>query len=104
MSHWKFCQKHSPEMTKDKFNEITRGYYLSGDLVFYKDNFYYNENVIKEALNYITKIKNKLKLKDVKINFGLIVGKPGENWPTDYYYGKSLENDEIELNNERPLQ
>lgn len=59
MSHWEFCQKHSPEMTKDKFNEITRGYYLSGDLVFYKDNFYYNENVIKEALNYITEIKTQ---------------------------------------------
>ena len=59
MSHWKFCQKYFPNMTKNEFKKITRGYYLNSELVFYKDNFYYDENVIKEALNYITEIKTQ---------------------------------------------
>ncbi len=74
---------------------MVRGYYLDGDLVFYKDNFVYDEGVIQEALLFVNQIKSVLNLDEVKLYFGLIVGKPGENWPLDYFYGTSLSNNEI---------
>lgn len=98
MSHWEFCTNQFPDITKDKFNNITRGYYLDGNLVFYKDNFCYDDALINEALKFVPEIKEKLGVSNVKINFGLKVGKPGENWPMNYYYGESLKNNKIEKN------
>lgn len=86
MSHWEFCSSKL-NLSKDVFNQLTRGYYLDGNLVFYKDNFICDENVVREALKYIDQIKNILNISCVKIYFGLIVGKPGENWSFEYYYG-----------------
>lgn len=88
MSHYEFCSSKL-NLSKDEFNELTRGYYLDGDLVFYKDNFVYDENVIKEGLLYVNQIKEVLNISEAKVWFGLIEGKPGESWPLDYYYGKS---------------
>ena len=45
MSHFEYCQKIG--LDKETFNSITRGYYLNGNLIFYKDNFIYDENVIE---------------------------------------------------------
>ena len=87
-------------MTKKEFNSITRGYYLDGDLVFYKDNFTYDNNVINEALEFAKKIKSTLKLENtIKIYFGLVVGVPGEDWPKDYYYGNLQKNNTIKKSN-----
>ncbi len=94
MSHWEFCSSKL-NLNKDVFNQLTRGYYLDGNLVFYKDNFSYDENVINEALKYVSQIKQILNTTDVKIYFGLIVGEPGGNWPFEYYYGESLVNGKI---------
>lgn len=94
LSHWEFCSSKL-NLNKDLFNQLTRGYYLDGNLVFYKDNFIYDDNVIKEALMYVNQIKKTLNLINVKIYFGLIVGNSGENWPFDYYYGDSLVNNII---------
>ena len=96
MSHWEFCQSKFPNMTKEEFNSITRGYYLDGDLVFYKDNFVYDNNVINEALEFVKKIKSTLKISNtIKIYFGLVVGVPGEYWPKDFYYGNLQKNNNI---------
>ena len=95
MSHWEFCQDRFPEISKEEFAEITRGYYLNGDLVFYKGNFTYDDSVIHEALNYVNEIKSILGISQVKIYFGCVVGKPGETWPLDYYYGDSLQDNSI---------
>lgn len=94
MSHYEFCSSKL-NLTKEEFNELTRGYYLDGNLVFYKDNFYYDEKVVNEGLLYVNQIKKTLKITDANIYFGLIVGNPGESWPFDYFYGVSLANDEI---------
>ncbi len=59
MSHWEFCSSKL-NLNKDLFNQLTRGYYLDGNLVFYKDNFIYDDNVIKEALMYVNQIKKVL--------------------------------------------
>lgn len=99
MSHWEFCQENFPAMTRKEFNQIIRGYYLDGNLVFYKDNFCYDDKVIEVALEHIPEIKKNLGLCSVKINFGLVIGKAGENWPVDLYYGQSLASGEIVKNN-----
>lgn len=62
MSHWEFCL-NKLNLTKDNFNKLTRGYYLNGDIVFYKNNFAYDEGVIKEEIKYINQIKKALKMK-----------------------------------------
>lgn len=94
MSHWEFCL-NKLNLTKDNFNKLTRGYYLNGDIVFYKDNFTYDDVVIKEGIKYINQIKNALNIDKAKIYFGFIVGNPGENWPYEFYYGDSLANNKI---------
>jgi hypothetical protein len=94
MSHWEFCLNRF-NLSKEVFNQLVRGYYLDGDLVFYKDNFVYDEGVVQEALKYVSQIKSLLNLDEVKLYFGLIVGKPGEYWPYDYFYGVSSASNEI---------
>ena len=93
MSHWEYCQ--SLNMSKEKFNELTRGYFFEGRIVFYKDNFTYDENVIKEALKFIIQIKEKYKFERADIYFGLIIDKSKIVWPCDYHYGMIDENNNI---------
>ena len=94
MSHFEFCSRKL-KLSKDEFNKLTRGYFLDGDLVFYKDNFIYDENVIKEGLAYAGQIKKTLNIAEAKIYFGLIVKESSSNWPFDLYYGDSLASGEI---------
>lgn len=101
MSHFEFCQNKFPNLSRDDFNKITRGYFLDGDLVFYKDNFIYDNDVINEALAFVKEIKNILSLETAKIYFGLIVGRPGEDWPKDYYFGDLLPDGKIIKNKRR---
>lgn len=95
MSHWEFCQSKFPNITKDSFNQLTRGYFMDNELVFYKDNFIYDNNTIDESLRYTKKIKSRLHIEYCKIYFGLIVGEPGTDWTKDYYYGDLLPNNSI---------
>lgn len=87
-SHWEFCKKNIPDITKDEFNQIIRGYYLNGDIVFYKDNFTYDEEVIKGSIKYINLIKKECHVEKVKVYFGLIVGESDGIWPYTYYYNE----------------
>ena len=83
MSHFEYCQKIG--LDKETFNSITRGYYLNGNLVFYKDNFIYDENVIEESLRFIDEISIKLSINKFEIYFGQL---PDENFKLDYHYGR----------------
>lgn len=83
MSHYEFCQTKG--LSKEEFNRITRGYYLDGKAVFYKGNFIWDEEVIKEALLYLDLIAKEV----LQNEFDLYFGQPPEkNWELDYHYGK----------------
>ncbi len=82
MSHYEYCT--SKGINKDTFNEITRGFYLNGDLVFYKDNFIYDDKLINESLNYLDEISKTLNIKEFNIYFGEI---PENDFAYDLYYG-----------------
>ena len=82
MSHYEFCQTKG--LDKETFNKITRGYYLNGNLIFYKDNFVYDDNVINEALNYVDDIAKIINKNEFEIYFGQI---PENNFALDYHYG-----------------
>lgn len=83
MSHFEYCQAKG--LDKTNFNEITRGYYLNGNVVFYKDNFIYDDNLINEALNYLKEISLKILSNEFEIYFGQL---PEKNFELDFHYGK----------------
>lgn len=83
MLHYEYCQ--SKGISKEVYNKITRGYYINGNVVFYKGNFIYDENVIKEALQYLDEISKKIEETEFEINFGLRLD---ENFAFDFHYGK----------------
>ena len=84
MSHYEYCQAKG--LSKEEFNQITRGYYLNGNAVFYKDNFTYDDNLIEESLKYLDEIAEKVGVKEFEIYFGTLP--PEKNWAYDYHYGK----------------
>lgn len=47
-THWEFCQETN--ISKEKFNQLTRGYYIDGNIVFYKGNFIYDQALICDAM------------------------------------------------------
>ena len=83
MSHFEYCKEKG--ISKEVFNTITRGYYLNGNLVFYKDNFIYDENLIIEALKLINEFAKELGIGEFDIYFGQL---PDQGFALDYYYGK----------------
>jgi len=86
MSHFEYCQTKG--ITKEEFNKITRGYYLDGKVVFYKDNFIYDDELINEALSYLNEISRRIIQTEFDIYFGQL---PNENFALDYYYGKYID-------------
>ena len=92
-THWEFCQKRG--VSKEQFNKMTRGYYIDGNIVFYKGNFTYDEELIKDGLKYIMKIKEDCKLGKMKIYFGLRIPEKDEPWEYNYYYGKITADNQI---------
>ena len=83
MPHFEYCQTKG--LDKNIFNKITRGYYLNGNVVFYKDNFIFDDYVINEALNYLEQIASKVLSNEFEIYFGQL---PEENFALDFHYGK----------------
>lgn len=83
LSHYEYCQTKG--LTKEEFNKITRGFYINGRVVFYKDNFIYDEEVIKEALLHIDEIAEYVKSSEFEIQFGQLVE---ANFAPAYEYGK----------------
>lgn len=83
LSHYEYCA--SKGMTKEDFNKITRGYYLNGNVVFYKNNFIYDHQVIEEGLQLLNEISAHLLINEFSVYFGQI---PDRNFALDFYYGK----------------
>lgn len=83
MSHFEYCQTRG--LDKEKFNKITRGFYLNDKVIFYKDNFIFDDDVINEALNYLDEIAIKVSSSGFEIHFGEL---PEENFAPAFYYGK----------------
>ena len=92
MSHYEFCKTLG--ISKEDFNQLIRGYFLKGNLVFYKDNFVYDENLIQESLKYVPDISKIINENTFNIYFGHI---PQENFKLDLFYG-SYNNGEITKN------
>ena len=83
MSHYEYCQTKG--LNKEEFNKITRGFYLNGNLIFYKDNFIYDDELITESLSHVSEIASKLDLEEFDIYFGQL---PENNFAPDYHYGR----------------
>ena len=83
MSHFEYCE--SKGIDKETFNKITRGYYLNGRLVFYKDNFIYDDALIVESIRHLEEIVEALQINDFNIYFGVI---PEDNFAPDFFFGK----------------
>ena len=92
MSHFEYCQ--SKGMSKERFNKITRGFYLIENAVFYKDNFIYDDSVIEEALEHISELANKLNIEKFEIYFGEL---PEKGFAYDYHYGRYEKGNIIKL-------
>lgn len=82
MSHYEYC--HEKGLTKEQFNKITRGYYLGGNIVFYKGKFVYDDELIQEALKFIDEISSKINQNNMEIYFGQL---PEQDFSLDYHYG-----------------
>ena len=93
MSHFEYCELKG--MNKGEFNKITRGFYLNKEIVFYKDNFIYDDGVIKEALEHINELAQLLDEEKFEIYFGEL---PEKGFAYDYHYGRYEKGNIIKLN------
>ena len=85
LSHYEYCQTKG--LSKEEFNSITRGYYLNGNAVFYKDNFIYDDEVISNALQVVDEISRIVNSDEFDIYFGQL---PEQGFALDYHYGKYI--------------
>ena len=83
MSHYEYGQTKG--LSKEEFNQITRGYYLNGNAVFYKDNFIYDGEVIENSLKVVDEISKIINVEEFEIYFGQL---PEQGFALDYHYGK----------------
>lgn len=96
MSHFEYCQAKG--LDKNSFNQITRGYFLNGNLVFYKDNFIFDQNVIDEALMFLDDISSIISSSEFEIYFGQL---PDKNFELDFYYGRYCNGNVLKNNMKR---
>ena len=83
MSHFEYCQTKG--FSKEEFNQITRGFYLNGNAVFYKDYFTYDEEVIENALLVLDDMSKIIGVNEFDICFGEM---PEQGFAPAYHYGK----------------
>ena len=82
MSHYEWMKLLG--IKDNEFNSIIRGYVSNGNIVFYKGNFTYDNDVIEAANKYCNKIKEMCNIEDkCMVYCGVKVGKQGEIWPPD---------------------
>ncbi|HOZ88925.1 MAG TPA: hypothetical protein PK737_01675 [Bacilli bacterium] len=97
ISHWEYCQ--TLNITKEVFITLIRGFCRNDYIVFYKDNFIYDEELINNSLKYIPQIKKVYNKGKLKIYFGQIVSTEKDViWQPDYLYGE-IEDKIIKYNN-----
>ena len=65
---------------KEEFKNIIRGYYKEGKIVFYKDDFTYDNEVIEIAKKINDEIKKYANDKNAEVYVGVKKGKIGEIW------------------------
>lgn len=63
----------------DDYPNLVRGFISNGKIVFYKNNFSYDEEVIKAAKIYAPSMKVVLG-DNLEVWCGVLPGKPGEKW------------------------
>ena len=93
MLHYEYCK--SKNIDVETYNKITRGYYIDKNVVFYKDNFIYDDKLIKESLNFLDIISKKVGIQEFAINYGLQLD---NNFAYTYNYG-TYRNGKITINN-----
>lgn len=64
----------------NKFDSVIRGYYREGNIVFYKGDFEYDEEVIEAAKKYGNDIKKYVNDKNAEVYVGVSKGNVGEIW------------------------
>ena len=77
-SHYEWAKEFN--LTTEDFNNITRGYCLNNDIIFYKGNFEFDEQIINDAKIFASKIKKFCNIDSAKIFAGLDIGN-GDIWP-----------------------
>ena len=83
LSHLQWAQTLGIDIKE--FNCLTRGYVLDNDIVFYKGNFEYDEQVTNDAKCFAETIKKECSLTFAKVYAGVIVGKIGTLFPKDKF-------------------
>ena len=82
MSHFEWAKTIG--ISKEDFNELTRGYCYKANIIFYKGDFSYDKKVENDALKYCLDILKHCNLKHAKIYVGVRVG-VGKIWPPDKF-------------------
>jgi hypothetical protein len=59
-------------ITSKEFSNLIRGYYLDGHVVFYKGNYMYDDELIKEALTHLDYISRTVNDDEFDIYFGVL--------------------------------
>lgn len=65
---------------KEEFDNVVRGYYRNGEIVFYKADFIYDDEVIEKAKKVNNDIKKYVNDKNANVYVGVKKGKVGELW------------------------
>ena len=73
------------EIDETQFNSLTRGYVLNNNIVFYKGNFEYDEQVITDANTFAPQILKECLLEKAKVYVGLVIGEIGTIYQPDKY-------------------
>lgn len=83
LSHSQWAQSLGIDIKE--FNSLTRGYVLNNDIVFYKGNFDFDEQVIEDAKYFSDAIKTECSLNFAKVYAGVNVGEVGTIYPPKKY-------------------
>ena len=62
------------------FEQVVRGYVKDNNIVFYKGDFIYDDEVIKKAYEFYKHIMEKTHLHNADVYCGVQKGKVGEVW------------------------
>lgn len=82
LSHFEWAK--SIGISKEDFNDLTRGYCYKVNIIFYKGDFSYDKKVENDALKYCLDVLKHCNLKHAKIYVGVRVG-VGKIWPPDKF-------------------
>ena len=85
MSHYEYCTRIG--IDRETFNAQTRGYFLDDYVCFYKNDFGYDSDVIKEALPFLDEISTHVGRDIFRVYFGTL---PDQQFKLDYCYGRYL--------------